>query len=395
LNAKQEKEIAMSQEINQNEHGQNLIIFAVLMVVMVALTGLAIDGGFGFLKRRQAQNAADAGALAGAAIICDGGTEAEASAQAIEYAGRNGAVDPTPVVSFTDEEVIVTDTIPQQTFLMKIFGTDVMSPTASASAGCYVPCDVTGVIPVAWLCASPPEEGTEDCGIHYGGPIGGEQIYVIMDSLKTVDDTCQYPPNSGLPAGALDCDLPPDDGIDELKSGGSRSWLDLDGSGGGSNQLKDWVWNGFGGKLTQHTWYAGQSGVANVVFQAVGDIVDRVVLQPVFDDIPCLGQPDINCPDQFHRTSKGDLWTDKMVLSSGASQIYYHVVTFSAFHVTCVEAPGVPGSPDCPGKNAARAANEQIPENAKTIEGYFVEYNAGEGRCVGPDTGVHTIYLNR
>lgn len=383
----------MTQITTHRERGQNLVVFAILMIVFLALAGLVIDGGFSLAKRREAQNAADAGALAGAEVLCKGGTEADAQAQALDYAGRNGAVKPLPLIDFGTDGITVTATITHETFLARIFGSDVVSPTAAASAGCYVPCSVRGVLPVAWLCEDLATGSQEACGIHYTGGSTGPQLYVIMDAVKSSGDVCMDPPNSGQPAGALDCDLN-DDGINELKTGGGRSWLDLDGSGGGSNQLVDWVLGGYDGSLREHTWFAGQSGVANDVFQAVGDIVDTIVLLPVFDTFPCNGQPDINCPNLYHNKPP-DEWQDEMILTSGTSQLYFHVVSFSAFHITCVEAPGIPGHPTCPGKAAAIAANPSIPQNTKSIEGYFVEYNAGQGKCTGPNVGVHTIYLNR
>lgn len=49
-----------------NEKGQALIILAIVMVVLLLFAALAIDGGSLFVLRRQAQNASDAGAMAGA-----------------------------------------------------------------------------------------------------------------------------------------------------------------------------------------------------------------------------------------------------------------------------------------------------------------------------------------
>ncbi len=384
----------MDETLQEHEHGQNMVIFAVIMIVLVALAGLVIDGGFGLSKRRQAQNAADAGALAGAVAFCEGDLDL-AQSQALDYAiNRNKAT--TATVGLTDEEVVVTATVQHKTFLMSLFGTNVISPTASAAAGCYVPCNVTGVLPAAWLCKDIDPTEEEGCGIPYHDledpPPPNNQLIVIMDDVKTEGDACKDPV-TGLPIDALNCDLN-GDGVNELKAGGERSWLDLDGSGGGSSQLVDWVLHGYGGELRRHTWFAGQSGVANDVFQAVGDRVNTIVLLPVYDEVPCNGLPEFNCSDRYHTE-------DITIVSNGTSLMYYHVITFSAFLITCVESPGVPGSPDCPGKNAAQAANinpatgkSTIPENTKTIEGYFVKYNAGEGRCEGFDTGVHTIYLN-
>ncbi len=46
--------------------GQVLILFAAAMVALIGMLGLATDMGYGFIERRTMQNAADAGALAGA-----------------------------------------------------------------------------------------------------------------------------------------------------------------------------------------------------------------------------------------------------------------------------------------------------------------------------------------
>jgi hypothetical protein len=419
----------MKENSYKNEHGQNLIIFAVLTVVLVALAGLVIDGGFSLVKRREAQNAADAGALAGAEALCNGNVD-QAIPQAWEYAVTlNHAADAEITVATKD--ITVTTTIPHQTFLMKIFGTDVVTTTATASAGCYVPCNIKGVLPVAWFCQTPPTEDGGDCGITYPPLDGDPQKWVIMDSIKTIDDICQDPishlpvdgvdcdldndgvnelvggvcqdPVTHLPADALDCDIN-NDGINDVfaggddQTGGNRAWLDLNGSGSdsgnGSNELRQWVLNGYNGELTNHTWLAGQSGVANDVFQAADEILGTIVLLPVFDEYPCSGLPDVNCPELYH-TDPPDKWQDHTIVSNGSSTTYYHIVTFSAFKITCVDAPGVKNSQTpCPGKAAVLAANPDIPNNIKTIEGYFVKADAGSGKCEGTDAGVHTMYLN-
>ena len=52
--------------------GQTLIIVAIAMLVLALFVALAIDGGHLLAERRRMQNAADAGALAGAWEICFG-----------------------------------------------------------------------------------------------------------------------------------------------------------------------------------------------------------------------------------------------------------------------------------------------------------------------------------
>ena len=48
------------------ERGQILVLFTLGLVAMISMVGLVLDGGDAFAQRRDQQNAADLGALAGA-----------------------------------------------------------------------------------------------------------------------------------------------------------------------------------------------------------------------------------------------------------------------------------------------------------------------------------------
>lgn len=54
---------------SRNERGQVIIMVALALTVLVAMTGLVIDGGMAWSNRRQVQNAADAAALAGTRVL--------------------------------------------------------------------------------------------------------------------------------------------------------------------------------------------------------------------------------------------------------------------------------------------------------------------------------------
>jgi len=56
-------------KIIRNEKGLYAVIVAVSMFAIVGLVGLAIDIGYAYMVKTQLQNAADAGALAGAGTI--------------------------------------------------------------------------------------------------------------------------------------------------------------------------------------------------------------------------------------------------------------------------------------------------------------------------------------
>jgi len=90
-------------DLSRSERGQSLVIIALVFVGLVALAGLAVDGGNLFVQRRQAQNAADASALAGTRLVsqaiqtCDSidmaAFDAEVDRTINHYAEQNGVSD--------------------------------------------------------------------------------------------------------------------------------------------------------------------------------------------------------------------------------------------------------------------------------------------------------------
>ncbi len=371
----------MKGKINRHNGGQSMVVVALLLVVLIGMLAIVLDGGYAYLKRRTAQSAADAGALAGARELCVTGDHVLAVNRALEYTlDRNKALNAT---AYTEPGVVTVEAyIPFTTFFGRVLGQPEITSSAIAAAGCFAPSAAQGILPVAWNCSPPIEgfpSGSVDCQILYG------KNYVIMDSKGSDEDFfCQDPPNSGIPAGTLDCDYD-DDGLNDLLAGGDRSWLDLDGGGGGSSELVDWINGGFDAEVIRHTWFGGQTGVANDVFQAAWGRTGDYVLFPVFDqycDEPGA-LPEVSCPDLYHPE-------DKTVLSGGSATLYYHIITFALFKITCVDAP--PHGP-CPGHEAAG-----LPNNVKTIEGFFVRgFVPGlKGRpSDGVDAGAYTLYLIR
>src|SRR4051794_13084268 len=72
------------------ESGQVLVIFALALIAIVAMTGLVLDGGSTFVQRRDQQNVADAAALAAAYAYATTGSTASASTAAQMIATDNG-----------------------------------------------------------------------------------------------------------------------------------------------------------------------------------------------------------------------------------------------------------------------------------------------------------------
>ena len=120
--------------------GQVLVIVALSLVVLVAIVALAVDVGNIYAGRRKMQNAADAGALAGAYEICHGDPD-NAEATAKEYTVvRNGAMGAEITVHALDSgdpiSVTVVATETAKTFFAGIIGIHEADITAEAAAIC-------------------------------------------------------------------------------------------------------------------------------------------------------------------------------------------------------------------------------------------------------------------
>jgi len=87
----------------RGERGQVLVIFALALVAIVAMTGLVLDGGSTFVQRRDMQNAADAAAMAAGYSYDTTGSTSSAATAAQSTAASNhyttGALGVNVVVS--------------------------------------------------------------------------------------------------------------------------------------------------------------------------------------------------------------------------------------------------------------------------------------------------------
>jgi len=393
---------------HSTEKGQSLILVALLFLAFAAILALVLDGGNAYAARRQAQNAADAGALAGASYMCAHKSASGGVTAAEEFAVKNGAVDPPQVVAdLTAGSVVVTATVQKDTFFAGLIGISQVSPRAVAEAECRPPAPV-GVLPVGWSCrlragadlALPGDSCAE---------LYEPAIYILMDSVKVKDNkkggkcnpdvtdpadpdycyvqsdvVCSVPEigNCGyVDPDKIDCDLN-NDCINELMAGGARSWLDLDGGGGGASELSNWVKNGFPNVVNPHGWYPEESGVATSIFKDAATVVGEDVILPVYDKV-CEKYPDIPVTDDAE-SNDSCTYAPRDDLTKAGPSFNFHVIAFSKFHVTCVQtgknrvwsepALDLHGNDPCPGHELA--VNNDPPsldDNDKTIEGYFLK----------------------
>jgi len=403
------------------EKGQSLVVVTILLFVFIAMLALVLDGGYAYFMRRNAQNAADAGALAAADTWCETQNWAWAEENGLQFAmDENGAhtanvflVDQDGNGDLDEEDRIVhVDTsITFNTFFGTVLGRDQITAVADASAGCYPPASVHGVLPVAWACSPPnideeDEFDSEDCKFFYGDedfPYDG-QIYVIMDIDKVEDDLWCQDPVTKLPPEYLDCDID-DDGIDDILRGGQRSWLDLDTDSSNAAEIADWISGDEEVFLRTHVWLRATDGGVASAFHAANEKVGERVVLPVFNaycDLKSEGLPastnlkDTTCYQDYiayDESNGGDTGGDP-VWGDNGSLLYDHVISFMIFEITCVSAPPAKYG-DCDGKDAA--VDEGLAgEHEPSIEGFFVKGfvpDSSGGPNNNPWTGAYTVYL--
>lgn len=267
----------------ESGRAQVLVIVALGLLVLAAFVALAIDGGNLYATRRKMQNAADAGALAGARYICFGPYEEYTSPEdaARSYAeDLNGADDSLPTPDGYKMTVVVTKTV--STYFARVFGFREVDVAANAAALCSgavaagniwplsirdevwdsIPCDVPFYAFVAddkKTKEDPDEDGDFD--------EISEEFCSICDCTLTVSDI----DGSGTEITAITI------------GPGDRGWLRLfepisefpdpcDTHNCGANEQKCWLEHGHPGPVEIGDCLSGKPGVVSSGEKIVDDV---------------------------------------------------------------------------------------------------------------------------
>ncbi len=133
-----------SRILTRSESGQAAVLVAVILPLLLAIIGLAIDGGVIFTARRELQNVADsaarAGAMqideqayrdsAGANIILDQGAARQVAAQYVASQGRGMSA----MISAEPERVVVQVSRDAPTSFLRLIGIGTVRISATAPA---------------------------------------------------------------------------------------------------------------------------------------------------------------------------------------------------------------------------------------------------------------------
>jgi Flp pilus assembly protein TadG len=307
------------------ENGQTAVIIAVLLIVLLAVAGLAIDGGTAYLGRRRMQNAADSAALAGARrlaqAMCDretpSVTDAAIFSEVVSYAQGNGVpVDGGAVVAhyvqFDANDnvvefspavvvgsgtvpngavgVIVTPTITQSTYFLGLIGQPTSGASAQATAVTGPPLLVGGMRPFGV-----PLETVAALG-------DGDQFAISFDQNG---GTVSFAGQTAQHRGWMNMDYAWNQGEDP-------NWPRARDQSADANTIATWVTNGWDGTLyADCPWDEGcrfgdyihaKPGKMASGLHAVDDLAGQVIYAPVFDvSVDCSTQvpaPKPACPHQ-------------------------------------------------------------------------------------------------
>ena len=290
------------------ECGQAAVAVAIALIGLVALTALVVDVGAAYAQRRQMQNAADAAAMAAARELAIG-EPGHVAERVHEYAvSRNGAQTATHSVLGTSAIVTVSRTL--STFFAAVVGVPELTVAARAEAGYGFP----GV----W------EGDLVPMTVHRDAVVPDREIE-IWDDAET-----------------------PSYGAQGVVADGQRGWLNFNGGSVGDTEIRNWVVNGWHGRVEVDMWINGTPGTKTAALQDMQGVrLHTTVYMPIYDD-----------------TRPGQ---------NGSGSLDYRVVGFGAFYVTQVVDTG----------------------NPKFVKGHFVRRVEPQEMGGSFDSGVRVVALLR
>ncbi len=306
----------------KDEEGQSLIQVALMLVVLIGFVALAVDVGNAYAQRRRMQNAADAGALAGAYELCKL-NEDEAEDRAVEYMEKNGVAAGIGDAAVNVNVVSTTARANVFPILAQVVGAGQYSVTAQAAAACGAASSACGLWPLAFnrtVWDQIYDNGGSSCN-------GNTPVRFAVWS----DDNPNNPNENGAPQCSVNgvpsfnlCNCWNCSSISNgnpnfmLLSSQGRAWLDFrepdpeytdqcSQNGCGTNELRCRIENDSGGKVTLPSCILGEQGVRASVRTAVearADVGD-VLSVPLYDSTGCTSDYTGCGQTRFHVSKLG------------------------------------------------------------------------------------------
>jgi hypothetical protein len=116
----------------QSQSGQAIVLFVVILPVMIGMAGLVTDVGYWYVSKRQAQNAADAAALAAANELPNAFTADMVGRTYVNYNVTGSTTTVTAPYSSDPNKVEVKVKISREAFFSRLFGVGTVAINARA-----------------------------------------------------------------------------------------------------------------------------------------------------------------------------------------------------------------------------------------------------------------------
>lgn len=279
-----------------SESGQAVVVMILFLIVLVGGVALTLDVGSWYREHRQAQQTADAAALAGAQVLPSAPAEALALAQT--YANKNGGgVNAAGGIVFRsdfepNDTVVVKVTRTAPGFFSKLFSIDSVNVHAAATARAAVPIDVRWAAPIVVNKLHPELSGPgcpcfdQDTTIPLGKK-GAPGSFGMLDLEKYA------PASSGACTGS---------------TGGGNA---------GASTLGNWIQYGFSAYLNIGCYSSDPGAKFNSsnVGDAMTSRIGTDMLFPVYDS-----------------------------LTGNGANAQYHIIGWAAFHLQGFDSHGNSGS---------------------------------------------------
>jgi Flp pilus assembly protein TadG len=339
--------------LSQRQRGQAIVLVALMALVLVAFVGLALDGGQIYSWRRGMQNAADAGAIAGAYTMTLGANNAQIGAAVQQYSVVANRAD---IYAYTVQASCVTVSTTKNfpSLFVGLIGINELNAKAQATA-----------------CA--------------GQPTGVNELWPLAISVFS------YTISSTFPLSIT-----------------NLNWLCFDTSCGAS-EMTDWIKNGFTGIYAQYP-DAGSS-ICTGANPNISELIPPACLAEKPGQNAALGQlydpictPPNNALGRDFTVPLFDVCADRTsgvataCQTGGSSSNNYHIVGFGRFSLQGIRLGPGNGSqngcmvgvanhnnlPDCPGSSHG------------CIWGFFKKYVDYHDICVSgcsSYTGILSVIL--
>lgn len=340
----------------RSDRGQVLVIVAVGMIVIIAMVGLVIDGGYAWGKQRETQNGADSAAEAGAVQLAEniaGTSPANTDADVLAAVNAAGAANNVgaPTAYYTDVYGNLLDAsgviVPDESSAAIVGGGSIPPNASGVKAVGAQTFDTFLARVIGFTQFTTTAPATAVAG-YLGGTCEAEAGCILLPVTVPVTVlTCDGQNNPAPVSPPTLWDAPGNVvRIPLCKNGpGNVGWLDWTPQAGGTSELID------------------------------------VILTPA--------NPDITWPDWYYVTSTGNV--NSKGVEDALRTYDGQIVQFPQFDNTCDATPTGPGVDDCPAGHVGGNGQNQWYHLAGM--GSFFFCTSTDSECAGQGLD-HGAYVN-